>query len=49
VAHAHSTLDSLHLATAHFLNRQGEPAEFASYNGRLISAAQALAIPIAVL
>ncbi|MGH7089608.1 MAG: PIN domain-containing protein [Stellaceae bacterium] len=43
------TLDALHLATAVFLRRQGETVELASYDGRLITAAQALGIPPAAL
>jgi hypothetical protein len=43
------TLDALHLATADYLCRQGEPIELASYDRRLIAAAEALAIPIANL
>ena len=33
------TLDSLHLATAEYLRRQGELVEFASYDKRLLEAA----------
>jgi predicted nucleic acid-binding protein len=43
------TLDALHLATAVYLRRQGEMVELASYDGRLIAAAQALGIPLAAL
>jgi len=32
-----------------FLGRQGEPIELASYDSRLLAAAQALAIPVAEL
>jgi len=40
------TLDGLHLATIEFLRGQGDPVELASYDSRLVAAAQALAIPI---
>jgi predicted nucleic acid-binding protein len=43
------TLDALHLATAEYLRRQGEPIELASYDNRLLDAARALGIPIAAL
>lgn len=43
------TLDALHLATMEFLRRQGESIELASYDNRLVAAAQALGIPLAVL
>ena len=43
------TLDGLHLATAEYLRQQGEAIELASYDGRLLSAARALGIPIAAL
>ena len=43
------TLDALHLATAEYLRRQGEAVELASYDGRLIAAAQAIGLPIAEL
>ena len=43
------TLDALHLATADYLRRQGESVELASYDRRLLDAARALGIPIAVL
>jgi predicted nucleic acid-binding protein len=43
------TLDALHLATMDFLGRQGEAIELASYDNRLLSAARALAIPVAEL
>ena len=42
------TLDALHLATAEYL-RAGEAIELASYNVRLVAAAQALGIPTARL
>lgn len=40
------TLDALHLATADFLRSSGETVELASYDTRLVAAAQALAIPL---
>ena len=43
------TLDGLHLATLDFLRAQGDPVELASYDNRLIAAAQALSIPLAQL
>jgi hypothetical protein len=43
------TLDALHLATIEFLRGQGEAVERASYDNRLIAAAQALGIPFAEL
>lgn len=43
------TLDALHLATAEYLRRQGEPVELASYDSRLLDAAHALGLPIAPL
>lgn len=43
------TLDALHLATMEYLRRQGELIELASYDNRLIAAAQALAIPLCPL
>jgi hypothetical protein len=43
------TLDALHLATADYLRRQGEPVELASYDRQLLTAAEALGIPIAAL
>lgn len=43
------TLDGLHLATIEFLRRQGEAVELASYDNRLLAAAQALGIPITEL
>jgi predicted nucleic acid-binding protein len=41
------TLDALHLAAADYLRRQGEAIELASYDNRLIAAAQAIGIPLA--
>lgn len=43
------TLDGLHLATVEFLRRQGEAVELASYDNRLITAAEALGIPLAAV
>lgn len=43
------TLDSLHLATAEFLRTSGESIELASYDNRLLGAAQTLGIPAAAL
>ena len=43
------TLDALHLATMDFLRRNGEPLELASYDNRLLGAAQALGITAADL
>jgi predicted nucleic acid-binding protein len=43
------TLDALHLATMVYLRRQGEPIDLASYDNRLISAAQALGFPLVPL
>jgi predicted nucleic acid-binding protein len=43
------TLDALHLATADYLRRQGEPVQLASYDNRLLTAAQALGKPLATL
>lgn len=43
------TLDALHLATADYLRRQGEAVTLASYDQRLLAAAQALGIPAAAL
>jgi hypothetical protein len=37
------------LATADYLRGQGESIDLASYDGRLIAAAQAIGIPIAAL
>lgn len=43
------TLDGLHLSTADYLRRQGEPVELASYDNRLLAAAAALGISAATL
>jgi hypothetical protein len=43
------TVDALHLATIEFLSRQGETVELASYDDRLLAAAEAVGIPVAPL
>ena len=43
------TLDALHLATSEFLRGQGESVALASYDNRLLAAAQALGISIVAL
>jgi uncharacterized protein len=43
------TLDALHLASITFLLGRGQTVELASYDDPLLSAAEALAIPIASL
>jgi predicted nucleic acid-binding protein len=43
------TLDALHLATMDFVRGNGEAVELASYDNRLLSAAQALGFPLVVL
>ena len=43
------TLDALHLATVEWLRDDGEVVELASYDNRLIAAAQALGVPLAAL
>lgn len=43
------TLDALHLATVEFLRRSGHPMELASYDTRLVAAAEAMGIEIADL
>lgn len=43
------TLDGLHLATMDFLRGRGETIQLASYDNRLIAAAQALGIAVAAL
>ena len=43
------TLDGLHLATMEFLRQQGQVIELASYDTRLLAAAQALGIRLAAL
>ena len=41
------TLDSLHLSTIEHIRRRGETLELASYDNRMLAAAQALGISIA--
>ena len=43
------TLDGLHLATMAHLREQGEEVELASYDNRLLAAAEALGIALAAL
>ena len=43
------TLDALHLATIEFLHNQGESVTLASYDNRLLTAAQALGISTELL
>jgi uncharacterized protein len=43
------SLDALHLATMDFIRESGEPVQLASYDNRLLAAAQALGISIAAL
>jgi len=43
------TLDGLHLATMAHLREQGEEVELASYQSRLVAAAEAFGIPLAAL
>jgi hypothetical protein len=43
------TLDGLHLATMAHLREQNEAVVLASYDNRLIAAAQALGFPLAAL
>ncbi len=43
------TLDALHLATMDFLHGASGAMELASYDDRLVAAAQALGIPLAAL
>jgi predicted nucleic acid-binding protein len=43
------TLDALHLATIEFLRGQGDSVELASYDNRLLAAAQALGVLVAAL
>jgi hypothetical protein len=42
------TLDGLHLATIEFIRGRGDAVELASYDNRLIVAAQRIGIPIAL-
>ena len=41
------TLDGLHLATMHYLRSRGQTLHLASYDQRIIAAAQALGFPLA--
>jgi hypothetical protein len=41
------TLDALHLASADFLRARGEPVTIASYDDRLVEAAQLMGFPLA--
>jgi len=43
------TLDAVHLASIGFLRERGQSLELASYDERLVGAAEALGIPIAAL
>jgi hypothetical protein len=43
------TLDALHLATMDFIRESSEPVQLASYDNRLIAAAEALGITLAAL
>jgi hypothetical protein len=43
------TLDSLHLATIEYLRSQGDAVELASYDNRMLAAAEALGIPVTSL
>jgi predicted nucleic acid-binding protein len=43
------TLDALHLASMEFLRSQGEALELASFDRRLVAAAQALGFPVYAL
>jgi hypothetical protein len=43
------TLDALHLASITFLLERGQTVELASFDDRLLAAAEALAVPIAAL
>ena len=43
------TLDSLHLATIDYLNRNGQTLQLATYDLRLAAAATALGFPLAAL
>jgi predicted nucleic acid-binding protein len=40
------TLDALHLASAHFLQQQGVDITLASYDARMVAAAQAMSLPV---
>lgn len=43
------TLDALHLATMDFIRGTGEIVQLASYDNRLLAAAEALGIPLAAI
>jgi predicted nucleic acid-binding protein len=43
------TLDALHLASIIFLNGQGQTVTLATYDRRLLNAARAMNLPLAVL
>jgi hypothetical protein len=43
------TFDALHLASLEFLRSRGQAVELASYDERLLSAAQALGVPLLAL
>jgi predicted nucleic acid-binding protein len=43
------TLDALHLASAEYLRERGQTIELASYDERMLAAAQALRIPLCAL
>lgn len=43
------TLDALHLATFHFLWKQRQPVELASYDRRMLTAAKAMGMPLFAL
>ena len=43
------TLDALHLASADFLRRRGQAIELATYDERLLAAAQSLGVAIAAV
>lgn len=43
------TLDALHIATIEFLRQQGEIVDLATYDNRLVAAAEAVGIPVAAL
>jgi hypothetical protein len=43
------TLDALHLASADYLRREGEPIALASYDDRVLAAASAIGITLAAL
>lgn len=43
------TLDALHLATFHFLWKQRQPIELASYDRRMVNVAEAMGMPLFIL